>query len=256
MTLAIPVSIFGGFECTHWTYSSNKAVFKPANTGAAITVTGTAGDVLIADLDVTAADGVAPGESSVGVFAANASKLVLRRMKVTAGTGAKGIDGAAPAPFSSSKAPDGNSGSGATPGVAVPNPLCSTSVGGAGGAAHNHVDDGDTGTVAQSSPFPNTATGIGGQSASADCTGSSLGKSGSYGPVGGPGAGATVDGILSDIGWSPSSGGIGGRGTDGQGGGGGARFASTAVAGSGAPGGCGAPAGAAKGVWDLSHFNL
>lgn len=246
VALASAVSIYGGFACKTWTYSGNKAVFKPTDTGAAITVTGTTSEVVLADLDVTAADGKSPGDSSIGIFAANASRVGLTRMKIAAGLGANGQDAADKSDFSPSSGPPGKNGTDSTaPGQATPNPDCTTSVGGAGGdATGDATDNGMDGKVKPPSPSPASATGAGGTTGGTCGTGN--GTIGSNGAGGSTGAGATTLGTFTENGWAPTSGADGGNGVDGQGGGGGARLAGLNIGGAGAPGGCGG-AGGGKG---------
>jgi hypothetical protein len=239
--LASAVSLYGGFACGSWSYSGTKAKVAPTDKGLAIEVRGATAAVVLSDLDVTAKDATDPGESSVAVFVVSSVKATLRRTLLTAGKGVDGTDGAAAAAFAPASAPDGTAGSAAgNPGAATPNPLCPTSIGGAGG--NNATANGGAGVVAVAPVYPAGNSGMGGTGGGNCAVG--LGTDGSYGVAGAPGAGASGLGTLDATGWKGADGAPGGAGGNGQGGGGGAQRVGGGVGGSGGPGGCGGAGGA------------
>lgn len=237
--LTSAVSIYGAFACGTWSYSGAKSNITPPDRGIALSIVNAARDVVLSDLEVTAANGTDPGESSLAMLVAKSSKVTLRRLHVSAGTGVSGKNGTSATEFAS-PAPNGKSGNAATtPGEATSNPACQTSIGGAGGASAGNDDNGRDGKVSITPVFPTNASGVGGRAVNADCTGGSGGKNGSFGPGGVAGAGASTLGVLTDNGWTPADGADGGKGTDGQGGGGGARLSGMVAGGGGGAGGCG-----------------
>lgn len=228
VTVPNAVMIIGGFACGAWTYNAKRPLL--AATGAttpALTVTNVAGPVRIHDFVIA---GVAGKESSVAVFASNASDVAFVRTDMESaavtvagqnGTPQRGVNGQA-----------GVSGAPA----AAKTCTCAaggTSVGGKGG------DPADDGT-------PNV-DGPGGEGGSgADCAGAGLGKEGGVGTVGADAPPMTPGayGVLSAEGWTPRAGSAGGAGGVGQGGGGGANGGSGGCGGCGGVGGGGAGGGA------------
>jgi hypothetical protein len=92
--LTSPVSLYGGFACEAWTPSGTKVKVSPSAAGFALEVAGVKGDVTISDVSFVAANAVAKGESSIAAFVHNASKVMLVRSELEAGTGKEGDDGA------------------------------------------------------------------------------------------------------------------------------------------------------------------
>ena len=83
------VEIYGGISCSFTTAG------KPASieSGKPIGLTVSRGTVLLTSLNVTAVNGVAPGESSVGIVAASGATLRLVGGAIVAGMGADGAAG-------------------------------------------------------------------------------------------------------------------------------------------------------------------
>ncbi len=108
------VGVYGGLDCTsvpsQWTYvAADVAVVAPTAQGYALAVTGLTAGVTFEDFGFTAQAGSLAGDSSIGVFAASSSNVLLRRCSVTAGAGMPGQDQSQPAPYSAA-APLGNPG--------------------------------------------------------------------------------------------------------------------------------------------------
>jgi hypothetical protein len=245
------VSLYGGFACDAWSYSGTKAKVAPTDKGLAIELRGASAAVVLSDLEFTAKDASEPAESSIAAFIVNSAKVTLRRTAITAGKGGDGSDASAAAGFAPATAPDGTAGGAAVnPGGQTPNPVCATSIGGAGGK--DGAVNGAAGQVAVA-VFPAGNTGAGGTGGGSCATG--LGIDGSYGIAGAPGPGAATVGTLDATGWKASDGVPGGAGGNGQGGGGGAQRLATGVGGSGGPGGCGG-AGGTKGTAGGSSIAL
>jgi hypothetical protein len=91
------VAMYGGFECSGWTYSTDRrARIQPA-TGTPLTIVGITSGILIDGFELRAAD-ASTGANSVAVAVTSSAQIVLRRTKMIAGkggAGASGIDGAA-----------------------------------------------------------------------------------------------------------------------------------------------------------------
>jgi hypothetical protein len=245
------VSVYGGFACGSWSYSGTKAKIAPTDKGLALEIRGVSAAVALSDLEVTAKDASEPGESSVAAFVVSATKVTFRRTSLTAGKGVAGTDDTDPGAFAPLNAPDGTAGSAAVnPGGQTPNPLCTTSIGGAGGK--DGTPNGAAGVVAVVPVYPVGYTGAGGPGGVSCFAGD-----GSYGVAGTPGAGASTLGTLDASGWKGADGAPGGTGGNGQGGGGGGQkvVGGGGVGGSGGPGGCGG-AGGAKGAGGGSSIAL
>ena len=239
------LTVYGGLDCTTtpgtWTYNaSDRATVAPAS-GYAVQVTAA---VTFEDFGFVSAPGTAAAPSSIAVFVSNATGVVLERCNVQAAAAAAGQNPPQP-PAYTSAAPNGNPGGPpktAPPGtgaggMAIANPSCPTSIGGAGGSAVAGELDGQTGQP-----------GVNNSGTSADCLGT--GQGGSVGASvttsGSPGTAASSWAALSASGWIPSAGQSGEPGAVGQGGGGGGVDVAGATiggGGGGAPGGCGGVGG-------------
>jgi len=236
------VNLYGGLDCKTWAYDATQvAVVAPPSAGYALQLTALALGVTFEDAEFDARPAPvatprgSPGASSIAVFASGSTGVVLRRCKATAGLAAFGTAGVAPMPFSG-PAPSGSTGVIALGGAATANPMCPTSVGGAGAPPAPNGSDGSDGA-----PLINGANinhGVTGP----DCT-SGTGGAGAAGADEVAGVGASNWGTLSASGWTPSSGQPGHAGDVGQGGGGGASLDVRAGAGGGGAGGCGGPGG-------------
>jgi len=87
------MSLYGGFECTGWTYSvTRRARVRPAM-GVALSIKALSVGFTIEDFEFDAAD-AATGASSIGVIVDTATNVVLRGVKVVAGKGGGGAAGA------------------------------------------------------------------------------------------------------------------------------------------------------------------
>ena len=86
------MSLYGGFECTGWTYAiTRRARVRPV-AGVALVVKGLTTGLTVEDFEFNAAD-AALGASSIGAVVDTAVNVVLRGVKVTAGKGGGGVDG-------------------------------------------------------------------------------------------------------------------------------------------------------------------
>jgi hypothetical protein len=256
------VSLFGGFSCADWTYSTalkSKIVSASPNV---IIVDGVEGGLSLADFEVQAADATQLGTSSLAVQVRSSQSVALRRVKVTAGRGAagapgrpggKGADGVAGDAAQNGK--DAYCPTGLQParmnqpgGIAVPGSACG-SIGGKGGGV-NAVSDsaavgGESGLPRTALAWPNVDNAGKGEAAGGS------NKQGGEGAPGNPGADAPPAaevGAWTAGGYAPASGRAGTAGSPGQGGGGGGASKSNvscvgASGGAGGMGGCGGGAG-------------
>ncbi|MCC6668613.1 MAG: hypothetical protein IT375_33015, partial [Polyangiaceae bacterium] len=232
LTLTSGVKLFGGFACSDWSYETGKRASVKPKKGVALDITGVSATVVIEDLELASADASAAGESSVAATIATSSDVKLRRVKLVAGKGQAGANGALAAfTYPAQSALNGNSASGLA-GGAVKQCACpagNNSIGGAGasGPTPKAGDDG----------FPALGAGQGGVPGSCSV---GLGKDGAPASPAAPAAGASTLGTLTGTTWSPSKAPNASPGGPGQGGGGGASSAS----GGGGGGGCGGCGGA------------
>ena len=103
LTLKNGVSVYGGYDATaSWVRTTARAVVHGGTT--AITAHDLYSTTVLDSLSVAAASATAPGASSYGLHAVNASGLQLSRVDITAGNGAPGQDGAAGSTGSSGSA--------------------------------------------------------------------------------------------------------------------------------------------------------
>jgi hypothetical protein len=234
------LALYGGFACADWSYSTSTRSRLSSPAALALHVSNVTG-LLIEDFRIDAADATAPGESSVGVFVANSTGVVIGRTMITAGKGGDGADGTLDAfTYQAQSALDGNSESPATMGGAEKVCSCQTalmSLGGIGGAP---VQGGQNGSAG----FPNYGGGQAGTPGS--CASGGAGFDGANAPTLSPGPGATTLGSLDATGWTPSPGQDGQTGQPGQGGGGGASRNASGHGGGGGCGGCGGNGGSSS----------
>jgi len=238
------VSLYGGFNCTGWSYTGEHAKFTSAPDTIALTMTNVSSSV-VADLDFEAPDATAKGGSSIAGFISGGT-VTFRRTSFKAGKGQPGED--APASggvFAPVSAETGSPGTASTGGGQLKNSMYDTSIGGPGAPPLGPTGTGGFPGAPKLVPsVPDTATGSGGTGT--DCGGTATGRTGSHGPGGVLGNGAKVLGKLSANGWTPEGGESGGPGSTAQGGGGGGGGASTdgsGGGGGGGPGGCGGSGG-------------
>ena len=232
------LTVYGGLDCSTspstWAYNAaDKAAMAPP-TGYALQVSAA---VTFEDFSFTSANATVAGASSIAVFASNASGVALTRCNVSAGTGMVGQSPTQPAPFGTT-GPGGNPGTASAGGLAVSNPACPTSIGGAGGAP---MAGGQPGADGQPGPPANPSNGDSVLECQTVGTG---GKGGAGGSAGALGPGAQTLATFASAGLSPTPGQNGTAGTVGQGGGGGASSGPVSNGGgSGGAGGCGGGGG-------------
>ncbi len=266
------LSIYGGFRCSDWSYASDLRAKIVSRAQTAIRVRNLTQGLLLENWDVSSANGTSDNPSSIGVFVSASAKVRLRRVKVTAGTGADGADGVALAGRAQDGAP-GNKGTdaclapadagAATPAGGAPaQTACGDLPGSTGGKGGDGATGGANGgdAVAGMPALGGGNAGKGQTGDSLDCTaGFGLGDGGRNGSSAeGVGAGADGAGTLTQAAYTPAAGADGPAGTPGQGGGGGggAKAPDTvgkcgagvlltgASGGSGGAGGCGGKGGA------------
>ena len=250
-------TLHGGFNCADWTYdTATKAVVKGSATPWIID--NLAVGTTIEDFDIQAANATGDGASSIAVAVTSSANVVLRRLKITAGNGAKGKDGT-----------DGAKGTdGADPGTSQDGkPACTGSGGqlaggewsapsgcgsngGLGGLAKKDAladgGSGDDGTPKTSVTPPNFSNG--GAGATLAGASGSAGQSGANGDAGNLGQAASAIGMFAVGSYSTADGDHGLDGHTGQGGGGGGASKGTgtcngASGAAGGMGGCGGKPG-------------
>lgn len=247
------IHLYGGFECANWTYATTRSaqVLSPSN--IALRIDGVKKGVHIENVSFKAADasGAGADASSYGAFVTGSKRVVLTRVELIAGNGAKGADGndgdkgadaaAAGADQNGEAALCGGTPADADGGSWAA-PTCG-SRGGKGGGAVSNSDGGNgfSGTPAQNVTPPNIANlGAG----ATDAMKGKDGTDGSPGDAGALGAAADTSGTFAIAGFSAASGHDGGAGFPGQGGGGGGASKGSpdcrgASGGAGGMGGCG-----------------
>ncbi|MBX3200316.1 MAG: DUF1565 domain-containing protein [Labilithrix sp.] len=244
VSLTTNVDIYGGFSCTDWSYTGNRAKVEAAVGAIALVATGVA-EGTIEDLDFESADATASGASSVAGFLVG-STLTFRRTGFSAGSGRAGSDQPqSGGTFSPATTIAGGAGRVNAAGPPVANPLCAISIGGAGGVPADEGEPGESGEPLIEPSVPAFATGEGGEAATSESA-----APGSNGRAGGAGPGALKHGTLTTGGWAPEPGKAGGVGGHAQGGGGGGSadaLAGGGGGGGGGPGGCGGAGGAGGG---------
>lgn len=246
------LTVYGGLNCTTtpgtWSYNAADQATIAPKSGYAAQITAA---VTFEDVDFVAAPGSSTNavatESSIAVFVANTTGVLLERCDAQAGAAAAGQSRTQPPPYGST-APSGNPGnasvvSGGTGagGAAMPNPSCTTSIGGAGGSAKL----GEAIALLDGQPGQPGTNDNAGTSAECGATGQG-GSVGVGGASGSSGTAATSWATFSAAGWSPTGGQPGGAANVGQGGGGGGATApenSLGGGGGGGAGGCGGVGG-------------
>ena len=244
VTVASPVSVYGGFDCGTWSYATKRVKVAPGAAGIALSIT--ASNVTVEDVEFDAKDGAGAGDSSIGAFVSNAQNVLFRRVTIVTGKG----QGAAAATngnnYVPAAAPTGLAPIGVTGGVASANTCTNgnTSGGGAGGNGTMALTQAGTGIWNPAGTTVTPYDGVGSVGGIATCGSPDPGANGAAKAMA---SGATRWGTLSASGWSPASGSAGGAGNPGQGGGGGGgKTAGVGTGGgSGGAGGCGGGGGAA-----------
>lgn len=269
--------LYGGFDCDSWAYSGSVPTAVVSQTSRAL-VASNLTSLVIEDFSFTSANASEPGESSAAAWIANSKGVVLRRLLLTAGEGARGLEGAGthdPAP----KGADGNVGVDACQALHAPNlggasveTLCDEeptgSIGGRGGDAGT-----DDASGSNASPGKPSSGGLGqaGRGQVEDIIGWNCAVGGNFGggqmgkdaPAQPGAAGALTSandqGALTATSFVGVAGGDGANGAPGQGGGGGGGAMAPltcgsvlprtgASGGSGGGGGCGGKGGKGGGA--------
>lgn len=215
------MSLFGGFACVIWTYSTTRHASVLSPTGPALVIRGTLRGVLIEDFAFQAPNGLVPGTSSIGGIIDSSTGVVLRRTAVFGGNAAAGADGTpgmagqAGAPPSVQQngmpatcAPDAG-GAPQNGGFWQENSMCGSS--GGGGGIGMRGTSGTTGS-------PGTPGGM--DNSGARNTPGGAGATGGAGAIGIASSGGTFSNMAGYYTPPPVAGG-GTDGTVGQGGGGG-----------------------------------
>jgi hypothetical protein len=248
------IRIYGGFECSSWTYATTRSAQVVSESNIALRIDGLKTGAHIENVSFQAADATLTGvdASSYGAFVTGSKGVVFTRVTLIAGAGAKGGDGDAGTKGADAAAAgvlqSGNPAlCGGTPpsadGGLWAGPTCG-SKGGDGGKAvlDSAGGSGFSGIPAQNVTPPNVVNlGAG----ATDGTKGKDGTDGSPGDAGTLGAAAADAGTFAMTGFSPASGHDGGAGFPGQGGGGGgaSKGSPTCRGASGGAGGMGGCAG-------------
>jgi hypothetical protein len=242
------MSLYGGFECGTWAYAGTRRARVHPASGVALSVKSLTTGLTLEDFEFVAAD--APvGASSIGGVVDTALNVVLRRVRIAAGKGGGGENGA-----DGAKGGDGPSTGQAQQGSpAMCPPATSPQNGGAwsAGSACGSLG-GNGGQAAQNNDgapgFPgNPRTGVTPPDVNNRGTEGPTGqdgKAGSVGNAGGSGTASAANGTFTSVGYTvAAAGGNGTVGNVGQGGGGGgasnAPASSTCIGASGGAGGMG-----------------
>jgi len=249
-------SLYGGFECTGWTYAVTRRARVRPTTGVALVVKGLTAGLTVEDFEFNAADAAA-GASSIGAIVDTAVNVVLRGVKVTAGKGGGGVDGVEGAKGADGDPALGQEHQGYRAECPYGGPFqvggawanlsaCGSQGGGGGTASKNNVGaSGFPGTPSTDVTPPNNPNG-----GPNGPTGQN-GGAGSPGNAGTPGAASSASGSFSAAGYAVAApGGSGAVGKTGQGGGGGGGSDAVplsncvgASGGAGGMGGCGGTPG-------------
>jgi len=250
------VRLYGGFDCTDWSYSINRsAEVAPTTEVIALRIQSLKKGAYIENLRFTAADGNGNDASSYGAFVTDSKNVVLKRVGLTAGKGLDGADSKAAKPGAdgtvAGSAQNGDpalcgspaDGNGGKPIAAT----CGSKGGnGGGGVVDAQGNPGLSGTPLLNVTPANASNG--GPAATADQEDGHDGAKGSSGDAGAVGLQAPSAGMFASAGYSPAGGNAGLTGFPGQGGGGGGSSKGVggcrgASGGAGGMGGCGGSGG-------------
>jgi hypothetical protein len=226
------VSLYGGVTCD-FAKAGGRAKVTASKPDYGIKIAKVSDTVLVSDVEVLGIAGVAPSESSIGVFVSESANVQFVRAKIEAADGADAPPKKDGAFTLAASAPKGGDASGNTGGASATTGTCpggGSSTGGKGGDAGFQGDDGS----------PRPPGGAKGPP-TVDCAVTGTGFNGTAGTPGVSPPGASSVGTLSATGL------IGTRGADAQpgtpGGGGGGGFGITGAGGAGGAGGCGGQGG-------------
>lgn len=233
------ISIYGGVTCD-FAKAGGRAKVTASKPDYGIKIAKVSDAVLVSDVEVLGVAGVAPSESSIGVFVSESTNVQFVRAKIEAADGADAPakkDGAFTLAASAPKGGNADDKATVTPaddtgGVAATTGTCpggGSSTGGKGGDNGLQGDDG--------SPRPPG----GGKGAIAACGTGGTGLDGTNGSPGSDRPGASKIAVLDATALVGAKGVDGTAGTPGGGGGGG--FGTAGAGGAGGAGGCGGQGG-------------
>jgi hypothetical protein len=253
------VRIYGGFECSNWTYATTRSAQVVSPSNIALRIDALKKGAYIENVRFQAADGAGLDASSYGAFVTNSKSVVLKRVELKAGKGKAGL-------VSQTASSDGSNGgvAGAAPAGtpfscdAVPNPTpkggtwaietSCHSQGGPGGTASKSSGNAPSGTsgipTVHVSPLNQINNGGPGET---DNGKGSDGLPGTVGDAGALGDAAKAVGAFAVAGFSLANGNPGGDGYPGQGGGGGGASKGDGASCFGASGGAGGMGGCGGG---------
>lgn len=258
------IRIYGGFECTNWTYATTRSaqVLSPSN--IALRIDGLKKGAQIENVGFQAADATGTGAdaSSYGAFVTGSKGVKLTRVELKAGNGQSG-----PAsPTQSEPGQDGDDAGAAPAGSpftcdASPDPAPKGGTWTLESSCHSQGGPGGTGTKSTATA-PSGGSGIptlhvspaneidNGGPGAADINDGKDGLPGTTGDAGALGAEAATTGSFAVAGYLLAPGKAGGSGYPGQGGGGGGASKGNgtcfgASGGAGGMGGCGGTGGSA-----------
>jgi hypothetical protein len=225
VTVSKAATLFGALDCTTWGYdATNKTQLTAAADAVPLTLGSAAGGSEVHDFAITAADAMTAGGSSIAIIDDGAS-LVLERVSVTAGAGAKGDAGAVQMQVVTAPTADGSMGqanmtcmlAGPIAGGGGGKNMCGgiATSGGVGGQGIADVSGGNGNPGNPMLP----SNGGSGQVGAASCNASD--PKGADGTSGSGGMGARGIGDISSTGYLGATGMVGMAGSPGQGGGGG-----------------------------------
>ncbi len=226
------VSLYGGVTCD-FAKAGGRAKVTASKPDYGIKITKVSDVVLVSDVEVLGIAGVAPSESSIGVFVSESTNVQFVRAKIEAVDGADAPPKKDGAFTLAASAPKGGDASGSTGGTSATTGMCpggGASTSGKGGDSGFQGDDG--------SPKP---PGGGKGDVTADCGAGGTGRNGTAGAPGNTSAGATSVATLASTGL------VGAKGIDGTagsaGGAGGGGYGTAGAGGAGGAGGCGGQGG-------------
>ncbi len=254
LTFGDGVNVFGYFDCStaDWKVTDRRAKIAPKE-GVAAIAKGIAKPTRIEALDIEAADGKAPGDSSIGLIAQDSSGLSFLNTRIAAGKGRDGKNGADAVQLAASASANGASsasltsdtsassnavysqprpgGSGACagasghdggPGGAGAKSVVSACIGlTSGGGCNGRTIGGALGNCWVSPDNPGAPTTTTAATANGAVPYVAFAKAGEAGGAGADGTSAQAGTLTSD-GFTPSDGTAATDGSPGQGGGGGA----------------------------------
>ena len=241
VVLANGVAMFGGFDCTTWSWNANGRAKIASPTSPAMRASAIALDTRVEGFDVVAPAGTPSASSSIGFIAVNSPAVRFIHGSITAGAGFAGVAGVDATQLTNGPWIDGDAN--------VDDIVCGGSVmcetahafrsggvnacvgkqgfkggdgggGGSGGIFTRNPISGFSVVAAQTSGGATVAT----STTAAGGTGSSATQPGSAGGAGASGGNGAPIGTFSASGYTPSDGSAAVDGTPGQGGGGGAGY--------------------------------